>query len=53
MKDNSISPINIRCVRTIHVNRFYKNEDDEKCQSGETILKEKLGEFKIGRFVFV
>lgn len=48
MKDNSISPINIRYVRTIHINRFYKNEDDEKCQSGETILNEKLDGFKIG-----
>lgn len=48
LNDNSCSPINTRSVRTIHVNRFYKNKDDEKCQSGETILKEKLGEFKIG-----
>lgn len=48
LNDNSGSPINTRSVRTIHVNRFYKNKDDEKCQSGETILKEKLGEFKIG-----
>lgn len=48
LNDNSGSPINTRSVRTIHVNRFYKNKDDDKCQSGETILKEKLGEFKIG-----
>ncbi len=48
LNDNSCSPINTRSVRTIHVNRFYKNKDDEKCQSGETILKEKLGKFKIG-----